>query len=149
MEPVHPNPECPLAAVLQQVGDRWSLVVLRDMILDGKRRHAEFLNAGEGLSAITLGNCLLDLQYHGLVEKFPDPQHPGGAIYLPTEKGIDLLPLILEAIRWGLNHQPGCEVSPEIELGLRHGSHDLLVAAHAAVLAEREALAANPDTRTI
>ena len=131
---------CPLNVALELIGDHWSLLILRDMIVGGKRRYGEFLNSMEGISTNILASRLRQLDSHGIVEKFADPENRKCVIYLPTDKGVDLLPVMLEAMRWGMKHEPGCSVPAQLEHCLQHGCHDMVIATRTAVMAEREEL---------
>ena len=95
---------CPIAFALDTFGDKWSLLVLRDVLLMGKRHYQQFLASEEGISTNILANRLRRLEGEGLIVKSRDPKHRRQYIYTPTKKSLDLLPAMLEIIRWSAKH---------------------------------------------
>ena len=91
---------CPIASVLDLLGDRWTLVVLRDL-LTGKRTYGEFLASPERISTNILADRLRRLEAWGLVEREPYRERPLRFAYPPTQKGADLLPVLQALCRWG------------------------------------------------
>ncbi len=102
-----PRSLCPLACALDLLGDRWTLLVLRDALLFGRTLFQEFLASPEGISSNTLTERLKRLERHGLLERQAYQERPVRHRYVPTAKGRDLLPLLREAIVWGARHAPG------------------------------------------
>jgi DNA-binding HxlR family transcriptional regulator len=98
---------CPIACALDLLGDRWTLVVVRDLLLFGKRRFTELLASGEGISTNILSERLERLEAAGLVERRPYQRHPPRDEYHLTLKGRDLFPVLRELVRWGNRHLPG------------------------------------------
>ena len=94
---------CPISVMLDLIGDRWSLLILRDAIFWGKRRYGEFLATTEGISTNILAARLKQLEAAGMLEKFRDPHDGKVFLYIPTERGLKLVPVLLEAIRWGMS----------------------------------------------
>ncbi len=92
--------DCPVAHGTDTFGDRWTLLVLRDMILHGKRRYGDFLESEEKIATNILADRLCHLENEGLIEKARDPDNRRSYIYTLTRKGLDLTPVILEIIRW-------------------------------------------------
>ena len=76
------------------------------MIVEGKRYFREFLQSKEGIASNILANRLQNLEEEGVVYKKKDPKHKQKIIYLLTEMGIDLLPILMENARWSLKHKP-------------------------------------------
>ena len=103
--------ECPVVFALDLFGDRWTLVIVRDMILRGRTTYGDFLNAGEGISTNILADRLKRLEDEGIVTKHRDPEHGAKYRYRMTKKGLDLVPVLVEMIRWSALHQPGTPVS--------------------------------------
>lgn len=97
-----PRSLCPLSLILDLIGDKWSLLILRDALLLDKRRYRDFLASPEAISTNILANRLKQLESHGILEKFADPTDGKASLYVPTARGVDLLPLLVEAMRWGL-----------------------------------------------
>ena len=98
---------CPIACALDLLGDRWTLVVVRDLLLFGKRRFTELLASGEGISTNILSERLERLEAAGLVERRPYQRHPPRDEYHLTAKGRDLFPVLRELVQWGNRHLPG------------------------------------------
>ncbi len=90
---------------LDAFGDRWTLLVLRDLIFLGKNRFSEFAASPEGIATNVLSDRLRRLEHDGLIESEADPDDGRRVIYRLTEKGFDLTPTLLEIIRWGARHE--------------------------------------------
>ncbi|MFB6259539.1 MAG: winged helix-turn-helix transcriptional regulator [Thiohalorhabdaceae bacterium] len=103
---------CPLAGTLDLVGDKWSLVILRD-IMAGKHKFSELQEAPEGIPTNILSARLNRLVCEDILAKRPYQERPARYAYVLTEKGADLLPLIQEAARWGQKYLPGRTPVPE------------------------------------
>ena len=91
---------CPISTALEIVGDRWTLLVVRDLMFAGKRRFREFLQSEEAISSNVLADRLNALLENGLVTRQDDPTHAQKAIYSLTDKGLDLLPVIVAMSAW-------------------------------------------------
>lgn len=103
---------CPMAATLDLVGDRWSLVILRDIIA-GKRRYQDFIASAEGIPTNILANRLKALEQQELLIKRPYQEHPLRHEYVLTRKGADLLPVLQQLSLWGLKHLPEAQSPPK------------------------------------
>lgn len=97
---------CPISFALDLFGDRWSLLILRDIILKGKRHYTEFLAAEEKISTNILADRLVRLEEVGLIEKSADETNKKKIVYLPTKKGLDLIPVMLEIVGWSAKYDP-------------------------------------------
>lgn len=95
---------CPIAFGLDTFGDRWSLLIIREIMLRGKRTYSEFLEADEGIASNILVARLKHLEAEGIVEKSRDPENRRAFIYELTKKGRDLAPILLEIIIWSGLH---------------------------------------------
>jgi DNA-binding HxlR family transcriptional regulator len=95
---------CPISFGLDTFGDRWSLVVIREMMMGGKTTYGEFLEADEGISTNILADRLKHLETEGIIEKSRDPENRRSFIYTLTEKGHDLAPIMLEIVLWSGAH---------------------------------------------
>ena len=102
---------CPIAFALDLFGDRWTLLVLRDVLLSGKRHFQEFLEAGEGIATNVLSDRLSRLEEAGMLTKEQDPDDGKRFVYRPTAKAKDTLPIILEMVAWSARHDPETPVS--------------------------------------
>ncbi|HEX6805174.1 MAG TPA: helix-turn-helix domain-containing protein [Terriglobales bacterium] len=86
-------------------GDRWSLLIIRDLMVRGFRSFNEFLQAGEGIASNVLSDRLERLQSAGIIATDADDSDGRKVIYRLTEKGIDLAPIMLELLIWGARHE--------------------------------------------
>jgi DNA-binding HxlR family transcriptional regulator len=103
---------CPAAGALDLVGDRWTLLVVRDLLLYEKHRFGEFLASPEGIASNVLADRLQRLERSGLVVRRQYAEHPPREEYHPTARGRDLAPILRELIRWGQRHVPGTAKHP-------------------------------------
>ena len=92
---------CPINFTLEHFGDKWSFLIIRDLMFKGKRHYNEFLEAGEKVSTSVLGDRLKKLEEMGIVSRGEDTVKKSRIRYSLTQKGIDLLPILLEMIIWG------------------------------------------------
>lgn len=95
---------CPINYSLELVGDKWSLLIIRDMVYFGKRTYGEFMNSNEGIARNILATRLVQLAEHGLIAKTPHPDDGRKDIYKLTEKGLGLIPVLLDMADWGSQH---------------------------------------------
>ena len=102
---------CPIASTLDLVGDRWSLVIVRDMV-NGKRRFGELLASPEGIPTNILADRLKRMEAQGLVRKQPYQERPRRNEYLLTDKGAGLLAVLQAMCRWGNAHIPDTWIPP-------------------------------------
>ena len=107
---------CPIAATLDLLGDRWSLVIVRDL-LTGKRRFGEFLASPEGIPTNILAARLKRLEAAGLIARRPYQTRPPRHEYRLTSDGEALLPVLQEICRWANRHLPDTWVPPESFMG--------------------------------
>ncbi|GEM_PF-2188739 len=103
---------CPIAGALDIVGDRWTLLVIRDM-LSNKQRFDDFLKSPEGIATNILSQRLRWLVENGLAERKPDPMDGRKVIYSLTERGKSLKPLIGTIAQWGLDTIADVAMVPE------------------------------------
>jgi DNA-binding HxlR family transcriptional regulator len=96
---------CPLNASVEMLGDRWSLLILRDMMLRGFRSYKEFLQSYEGIATNILADRLRKLESYGIIATQPDPADARKLIYSLTRKGIDLAPVLTEMVLWAAAHE--------------------------------------------
>ena len=100
-----PRSRCPITNTLDIVGDRWTLIILRDM-LNGKKRFSEFLDSPERITTNVLTDRLGLMEAAGLVSKTPYQLRPKRFEYKLTEKGLGLLPVLQEICRWANRFMP-------------------------------------------
>ena len=102
---------CPIATTLDLVGDRWTLVIVRDM-LSGKARFAGFLDSPERITTNVLTDRLARMERHGLIAKAPYQTRPTRFEYRLTNKGLALIPVLQEICRWANANLPGTWAPP-------------------------------------
>jgi DNA-binding HxlR family transcriptional regulator len=106
---------CPINLTLEVVGDKWSLLVIRDIMFGNRRHFRELLTkSDEGISSNILADRLKTLLEQGIVRRDDDPSHKQKGIYSLTEQGIELLPILAQMSAWGYKYLPVSE-----ELGIR------------------------------
>jgi len=91
---------CPVSISLERFGDRWSLLIIRDMMVRGYKTFKQFEESGEGIATNILADRLCRLRAAGIVITEPDEADGRRVIYRLTEKGIDLAPVMLELLLW-------------------------------------------------
>ncbi|HEY4978923.1 MAG TPA: helix-turn-helix domain-containing protein [Candidatus Acidoferrum sp.] len=96
---------CPLNASVEILGDRWSLLILRDMMLRGFQSYKEFLSSYEKIATNILADRLRNLEHHGIITTQKDPMDGRKVIYRLTAKGIDLAPVLTEMVLWAGAHE--------------------------------------------
>ena len=97
---------CPLNASIEMLGDRWSLLIIRDMMLRGSRTFKEFLGSYERIASNILADRLRRLKSYGIITTRPDPADGRKRFYLLTPKGLDLAPVLTEMVLWAGAHEP-------------------------------------------
>jgi DNA-binding HxlR family transcriptional regulator len=109
---------CPVSISLEMLGDRWSLLIIRDLMVRGLRRFREFQHSGEGIATNILADRLQKLESAGLIAAETDESDARRVNYRLTGKGIDLAPVLLELLIWGARHEntgAPCAVIDEME----------------------------------
>jgi len=96
---------CPLNASVEMLGDRWSLLIIRDMMLRGARTFKEFLGGYERIATNVLADRLKKLEKHGIIGTERDSKDGRKRIYVLTRKGIDLAPVLTEMVLWAAAHE--------------------------------------------
>lgn len=102
---------CPISAALEVVGDRWTLLVIRDTVFARARTFRDFLKSKEGIATNILADRLAKLVSHGILSSERDPLDGRSRIYKLTPKGADLVPVVMELSKWGALHEGG--VAPD------------------------------------
>lgn len=104
--------DCPIACTLDLVGDKWTLLVLRDLLFFGKRRFDEFASSPEGIATNVLSDRLARLEREQLVARERDPDDARRVLYSPTERAKSLRPVLRAIVQWGLDNVEGTRVYP-------------------------------------
>lgn len=97
--------DCPLSIALEVFGDRWTLLVLRDLLFKGLRTFKEFQESGEQIASNILSDRLRRLQEQGIVAGERSSTDARVVTYLPTAKGLDLLPVLIEIVLWSARYE--------------------------------------------
>jgi DNA-binding HxlR family transcriptional regulator len=106
---------CPINLTLEVLGDKWSLLIVRDIMFGNRRHFRELLTRSEeGISSNILADRLKTLLEQGIIRRDDDPSHKQKGIYSLTEQGIELLPVLAQMSGWGFKYLPVSE-----ELGIR------------------------------
>jgi DNA-binding HxlR family transcriptional regulator len=100
---------CPISCALDLLGDQWSLIVLRDVVLLNRRRFSEIAQ-NEGIATNILSDRLSKLEQSGFIRRVANPQDRRGKLVEPTEKSLDLIPMLLELVLFGTDHCGGSAV---------------------------------------
>ena len=124
--------DCPIAASLDILGDRWTVLILRDMLLAGKTQYGDFAIA-EGIASNILADRLNNLVDRGIIERIPDDQDRRKFHYRPLAPGIELLPVIAELVVWGVKHTE-VPLNPSFEAMLNAGTRQQFVRQRSAEL---------------
>lgn len=96
--------DCPINFALELFGDRWTFLIVRDLMFKGKHFYGEFLVSEEGIATNILSDRLSLLEKNGIISKSSDPSHKQKILYRLTQKGIDLVPLLVEVIIWSAKY---------------------------------------------
>lgn len=105
---------CPVAWSLDVLGDKWTLLIIRDALVRDFRTFRQFLAGGEGIATNILADRLKRLVDAGILKRERDPANRRSYLYLPTNKGRDLAPIIRELMIWGARHDQCTMATPEI-----------------------------------
>jgi DNA-binding HxlR family transcriptional regulator len=96
--------DCPINFALELFGDRWTFLIIRDLAFKGKHAYGEFLKSEEKIATNILADRLTLLEEADIILKTPHPDHGSKYIYRLTEKGIDLVPVLIEMIMWSAKY---------------------------------------------
>lgn len=111
---------CPVNFALEAVlGDRWSVLILRDIVFRAKRTYGEFLKSEEGFATNILASRLVQLVESGILRRDPHETDGRKDVYSLTEKGLDLIPVLFEMMLWSHKHDPDSlakRIEPLVEL---------------------------------
>ncbi|KQM69340.1 hypothetical protein ASE74_04860 [Pedobacter sp. Leaf216] len=101
MKEIQHRSDCPIAYSLDYLGDKWIILILRDLIFTSKSSYGDFLSSGEKIATNILADRLKLLEANGFIKSSVSPEKKNKFIYNLTEKSIDLIPLIVELMIWG------------------------------------------------
>jgi DNA-binding HxlR family transcriptional regulator len=98
--------DCPINYSLETFGDMWSLLIIRDIVYFGKKTYGEFLESDEHIATNILADRLVHLEEKGILLKKRHTTDKRKEVYFLTEKGLDLIPILLDMATWGAKHDP-------------------------------------------
>ncbi len=122
---------CPISMTLDIVGDRWSLLILRDAMFTGGRSFGDFAASEEGIATNVLSARLARLVAHGILACLPDPGDGRRRLYHLTEKGWGLAPALLEIVLWSAGHHE-TDAPPQVVAAIRADRDGFIAALRAA-----------------
>ena len=128
---------CPISHGLDIFGDKWTLLILRDLLLKGKSRFREFLGSEESIASNILSERLSRLERSGLATKGPDPNDRRRTVYRPTQAGAELLPVLVELAYWGAIHDPATLAPRAFALAYRKNRAALIAKLRSAIQIDR------------
>jgi DNA-binding HxlR family transcriptional regulator len=108
----HRRSDCPINFALELFGDPWSLLIIRDIVYFGKKTYGEFLASEEGMATNILASRLAHLEHQGLLVKKLSEKDKRKEEYVLTEKGLDLIPVLVEMANWSAEHDPQTAAPP-------------------------------------
>jgi len=113
--------DCPLSCSLDVFGDKWSLLIIRDLMFGNKCTYNDFLKSEEGIATNILASRLKGLEENGVIEKSAHPDSKAKILYRLTQKGIDLLPILMEVYIWSEKYY---EIPTDIKATIKEAKKD-------------------------
>ena len=117
---------CPISNVLDHVGDKWSLLILRDLIFFNKNSYSDLKNSDENMATNILSSRLERMEENGLITKQADANDKRKKVYTLTQAGRDMLPILLEMIVWSSKYDAGSDI-PAIIIERMEKDRELLI----------------------
>ena len=119
--------KCPIAFGLDAIGDHWTMLIVRDMLVMNKHEYKEFMNSDEGISSNILSDRLSKLQEHGLIDSLSHPENQRRKLYYLTPPGKDLIHLHVAMASWAYKHYGDAVQFPDsIDPGDENSSADFI-----------------------
>jgi len=118
--------DCPIHFALEIFGDRWSLLLVRDIVLFGKHTYGDFLRSKEQIATNVLAARLAMLEYEGILYKTPHVTDKRKDVYMLTEKGLDLIPMLLDIVVWSATYDPETDAPKEFVERIRKDKEHLI-----------------------
>jgi DNA-binding HxlR family transcriptional regulator len=118
---------CAVNYGVEVFGDRWSLLIIRDIVFAGKRTYGAFLKSEEGIATNVLASRLAFLEGQGILSKAPSLEDGRKDVYTLTEKGLDLIPIMLNIVLWSAQHDAKSYVRGQKEFVARISQHPVQV----------------------
>jgi DNA-binding HxlR family transcriptional regulator len=127
---------CPLSYALELFGDRWTLLVLRDLLLRSRRRYRELLACEEGIATNVLADRLRRLEERGFIRKQRDAEDARQYLYQPTEFAVTVVPMLIEMTVWGARTNAHTSVDPKLVRRFETDREGLIVEVQARIRRE-------------
>jgi len=118
--------DCPINFAVETFGDPWSLLIIRDLVYFGKNTYSEFLASEEGIATNILASRLARLEQQGILVKKPHDEDERKECYTLTEKGLDLIPILVEIANWSAEHDP-CTAAPPAWIALTRAEKEKMI----------------------
>lgn len=118
--------DCPINYAMELFGDRWTFLIIRDLMFKGKTHYNEFLQSEEKIATNILADRLQLLEHNGIVTKKTDPTHGSKWIYQLTDMGIDLMPLLIEIILWSAKYDKDTAADNEFVLKAKANKEEVI-----------------------
>ncbi len=118
--------DCPISFALETFGDTWSLLIVRDIVYFGKNTYGEFLASDEGIATNILASRLVQLEQKGILVKKSCETDRRKEVYSLTEKGLDLIPILLDMAQWSAQHDPQTG-APQAWIALVNANKDRMI----------------------
>jgi DNA-binding HxlR family transcriptional regulator len=122
MKELKQRSSCPVSTSLDVLGDKWTLVILRDMVFAGKSTYGQFLQSAEKIATNVLADRLAILESQGILTKAVASDKKSKFTYTLTEKGVDTVPIIVALVLWGTKHY-STVVDPDLLEELQAGKN--------------------------
>ena len=126
MKEIKKRSDCPISCSLDIWGDKWSLLIIRDLLAAKKCTYGDFLKSPEGIATNILASRLLVLEENQIIVKREHPDSKAKVLYQLTPKGIDLLPVILEIGLWAEKYYPIAEAQKEMLKEVKKNKEDFI-----------------------
>lgn len=114
MKKVKRRSDCPINFALEIFGDKWTLLIVRDLMFKGKIYYGDFLASEEKIATNILADRLSTLEQTGIIKKSQDSKNKTKYIYSLTEKGLDLVPILIEIVLWSAKYDPKTATPKEL-----------------------------------
>ena len=122
----HRRSDCPINFALEIFGDPWSLLIIRDIVYFGKKTYGEFLASEEGMATNILASRLAHLEHQGILMKQLFEKDKRKEEYVLTEKGLDLIPVLVEMANWSAEYDP-CTAAPAAWIALMKANREKMI----------------------
>lgn len=126
MKKVKRRSDCPINFALEIFGDKWTLLIVRDLMFKDKMYYGDFLKSEEKIATNILADRLEILEHAGIINKLQDPKNKTKYIYSLTKKGLDLMPVLIEIVLWSAKYDPKTAAPKEFVTEARNDREGLI-----------------------